>query len=319
MRPLMKIDHESSSQIWVLKALAVMSIFFAHMPLNHNYPTWLVLLYQMFGLIGVPTFFILSGFLFKKNGSSWGHKVKRLFIPVILWGTVTYIMHCIPADTNFALSAWAGWVLGSNTYLYFVWVLFFIMILYSLYDNPWVWICIGIVSILLTQTRLISYTSFWTPYMNPFNFIAYFSAGVLLRRREWWNLRSSNVWMLCVMVIVVLTYLVAVKFDLEWYFNLHTFIVRLFGALFLISLVSKLKVSSPKLVYVGKVSFVIYLVHMPVASTINKIMSIMPPYAEFIKLLMAFSISLFAVWLMDYISKRVLKNFNVRSLIGFHD
>ena len=185
MPQIINIDKDLSKRIWAIKAIAIMTIFFAHMPLSSNYPPIVEKIYQLLGWIGVPTFFIMSGFLHKRiTGAGWIKKVKRLIIPLLIWGTLTYLVHCFPSNTIFSFVDLGKWIIGSNTYLYFVWVLLAIFILYSLYDNPIIWILVGIGSIFLTQYRIMPYTQFWTPYMNPLNFISFFSLGILLRRQN---------------------------------------------------------------------------------------------------------------------------------------
>ena len=286
MPQIIKIDKDLSERIWAIKAIAVATIFFAHMPLVVNYPPMVEKIYQLIGWIGVPTFFIMSGFLYKTiTYIGWIKKVKRLIVPLLIWGTLTYLVHCIPSNTAFSFVDLGKWIIGSKTYLYFVWVLLAIFILYTLYDNPILWIVIGIVSVILTQYQIIPYTQFWTPYMNPLNFISYFSLGILLRRQNEVNLfltRKSSA--LIYIILLIFLCVLVVGLELTWYFNMHTHIAQICASLLLVSLMMTYQVSSRFLLYIGKTSFIIYLTHMQVASTINKLAYLTPPMWNLSKL-----------------------------------
>lgn len=319
MPQIIKIDKDLSERIWAIKAIAVATIFFAHMPLVVNYPPMVEKIYQLIGWIGVPTFFIMSGFLYKTiTYIGWIKKVKRLIVPLLIWGTLTYLVHCIPSNTAFSFVDLGKWIIGSKTYLYFVWVLLAIFILYTLYDNPVLWIVIGIVSVILTQYQIIHYTQFWTPYMNPFNFISYFSIGILLRRQN--EIRSYLIRKSSLIIYVVLLSILCctvVGLELTWYFNLHTHIAQICSSLLIVALMLVFQVKSKFLLYVGKTSFVIYLTHMQVASTINKFAHHIPPYIEFMKVILAFAISLFAVYILDCLTRKFFTKLNVHSYLGF--
>lgn len=321
MSQIKMIDTETSNRIWTIKAIAVMSIFFAHMPIVTNYPPIIETIYQLLGWIGVPTFFIMSGFLYKTlTYAGWIKKVKRLVYPLLVWGTLTYLVHCIPSSTMFSFVDLGKWIIGSNTYLYFVWVLLAIFILYTLYDNPVVWIVVGVLSVILTQYQIIPYTHFWTPYMNPLNFISYFSIGILFRRqneiRSYLTRRSS---LIIYIVFLIILCLAVVSLEMTWYFNLHTHIAQICASLLIVSLMRFYKANSKFLIYVGKTSFVIYLTHMQIASTINKMAYLAPPYVEFMKLIVAITTSIIAVYVLDYLTGKFITKLNIRSYLGFID
>ena len=104
------IDERTSKQIWILKAFAVFSIFFAHMPLANSQTTPFSLIYEMLGWIGVPMFLVLSGFLYKPlNIQGWKRRLKRLLLPLFLWGSVTYLIHCLPSSTTFSMTDYGLW------------------------------------------------------------------------------------------------------------------------------------------------------------------------------------------------------------------
>ena len=63
------ISERISCEIWYLKAIAIFTIFFAHMPIDLGNPCIDVLksLFDIIGMIGVPLFLFLSGYLYKEG------------------------------------------------------------------------------------------------------------------------------------------------------------------------------------------------------------------------------------------------------------
>lgn len=313
------IDERTSKQIWTLKAFAVFSIFFAHMPLADSQTTPFSLIYEVLGWIGVPMFLVLSGLLYKPlNIQGWKRRFKRLLLPLFLWGTVTYLIHCLPSSTTFSMTGYGLWIIGSNTFLYFVWMLLSIMLLYQVFDSPFVWIFIGIGSIVLSQLDLIPYTSNWTPYLNPFNFIFYFSFGTLLRRRNLWEYRESLALVIGAIFIFLTSYLLCLINSWNLFFNVHTMLMQISITWILISLVAQFRILPKFLIYVGKVSFLIYLMHIQFASTIN-ILALPLPYMQVIKVVVAFSAVLLLIYVMDFLTKKIPAMHRYRSVLGFID
>ena len=130
------INPKISSQIWCLKIIAIFTIFFAHMPLSDknvlsdNY--MFVRLFSLLGMVGVPIFFIISGYLYKSGKIL--NKAQNLLIPLVIWGFATYVLHCFNLGlSSFSIKDLVLWILGYNCYLYFVPVLFTIILLYNIY------------------------------------------------------------------------------------------------------------------------------------------------------------------------------------------
>lgn len=192
------------------------------------------------------------------------------------------------------------------------------MFLYQVFDSPFVWIFIGIGSIVLSQLGLIPYTSNWTPYLNPFNFIFYFSFGILLRRRNLWVYRESVAVVIGAIFIFLTAYVLCLINSWNLFFNVHTMLMQISITWILISLVAKFRVLPKLLVYIGKVSFIIYLIHIQFASTIN-FLALPLPYMQVIKVVVAFSAVLLLIYVMDFLTKNIPAMHRYRSVLGFVD
>lgn len=288
-----KISSHISNQIWVIKIIAIFTIFFAHMPvsdltisISEDY-SWLVRLFSLLGMVGVPTFFVVSGYLFKPGRIV--HRAKGLLIPLIIWGCVTYSLHCLKEGfSTFNFEGLILWTLGVNCYLYFVPVLFLITLLYNIYDNDYIWIIIGLFCVWLYQTHLLKYTGVFTPYVNPLNFIPYFAIGHLVRRFDIWEKLQSNLTIIASIAIITILYISKDFYVHVWYFDLLSFIANLTFAMLMIAITKGIKQLPDSIVTFGKCTFVIYLCHMPIATTLNKLLSrYLEGYYEPIKILIA--------------------------------
>lgn len=320
---MQKIPAKISNQIWLIKIVAIFTTFFAHMPvsaktlsLSESY-SWLVRLFSFLGMVGVPTFFIVSGYLFKPGKII--KRAKSLLIPLVIWGGTTYSLHCFNIGfATFSIKGLVLWTLGYNCYLYFVPVLFAIIMLYNMFSNDWIWILTGIISVWLYQMHFISYSGVTlTPYMNPLNFIPYFAFGRIVRTYNLWeNFQSTSVWIVSIVVMVIF-FVLKEYYVHVWYFELSSFIVNIAFAIFLISITRCFERIPDSIVTLGKSTFVIYLCHMPIATTINKLLSnhLIGPL-EPIKVLIAFVIVAGVVY-SGYVILSRLHYYKFMAYIGY--
>lgn len=175
------IEKSFSDTVWRLKGIAIFTVFFAHF--TPIYPP-LLTLFNIFGIMGVPTFLLISGYFDYKSKSSISKKLKNLIIPLLIWGTLTWLVNMVitrqAIDITSCIS-WLRWVLGSGSWLYFVTILFECILLCRLPKaNYWLPI-MSVISISLTHFDVICYTEIFTKYCNPFNFAIYFCIGRWLR------------------------------------------------------------------------------------------------------------------------------------------
>ena len=304
------INPKISSQIWCLKIIAIFTIFFAHMPLSDknvlsdNY--MFVRLFSLLGMVVVPIFFIISGYLYKSGKIL--NKAQNLLIPLVIWGFATYVLHCFNLGlSSFSIKDLVLWILGYNCYLYFVPVLFTIILLYNIYDNDYIWIFIGVICVGLYQMHIIKYSGGGiTPYMNPLNFIPYFAIGHLIRKKNIWEqIQSTSISLISLLIVIVMFSLTQI-YTHVWYFELYSFLVNIAFAAFLISITKYIEKISDNLLILGKCTFVIYLCHMPIATTFNKVLPrFLTGYLEPIKILVAFSFVSAVVYVGYNILKRL--------------
>lgn len=93
-RMISKISSVESDRIWELKAIAIFTVFFAHMPWSDGNPV-MHKIYCLIGIIGVPSFLFLSGYLDAESKSSFPKRLKKLLVPLLIWATLTFVVSCL--------------------------------------------------------------------------------------------------------------------------------------------------------------------------------------------------------------------------------
>lgn len=309
------VQDSISKEIWLVKGLAIFTVFFAHMPISESNHSVFILqrLFSIIGMVGVPAFMFLSGYLFKKGNIK--KRMAGLLIPLLIWGSITFLLHIIPMKCHCSLWDYFYWLIGSNCYLYFVTVLFEIILLYNLCGNPFLWAIIGILSIWASQQGLIGYTLHYTPYMNPLNFILYFSLGVIVRKTKYYDQLKNPIIVFTGLIVVLVPFFNYNHYTSVWYFDLTSMIVCLGATILIINIAPFLK--TKPLTRVGMFSYVIYLSHMQIATTLNKILQVaLPGYLEVVKVLIAFIIAVAFVKMIYYfLNKR--HALNIMRFLGY--
>lgn len=303
------IGSEESQRIWSLKSIALISVFFAHMPLGID-GTYMSYLFNLLGIVGVPSFFFLSGFLDVGSCSNFVTKAQRMMIPLLFWRTVTFIIsvalnHGFSNSLSDLIFKWVKWVIGSGSIYYFVPVLL-ACILFASYVNEYILIAMSLLSIGLGLQ--IPYGDMFTAYLNPFNFILYFSLGRLYRKSSY-VLKEKTLVLLSIFLVVL--YLCIWRMQPPSYFNI-CYVPFSLVSLYLLNELLK-KVNPSWLVEIGKLSFVIYLSHIQCAGFINTRMN---GFSEYAKVPVAFIV----MCIIAYSMKAVLtikKREKLFKLLGF--
>ena len=164
---------------------------------------FLIKFYNIVGMVGVPIFLFLSGYLDYNSKSTLLNKFKSTFIPLIIWSTITYIISLM--INNFFYTSFTNylrWVLGSGSIYYFVPVLFVCILLARIVNDRGGGL--SLLSIALSW-QYIPYNEIFTQELNPFNFIFYFSLGRLSRKH---NLTGISIYLYVLLIaFLILTFI----------------------------------------------------------------------------------------------------------------
>ncbi|MBO7519525.1 MAG: acyltransferase, partial [Clostridia bacterium] len=246
----------------------------------------------LIGLCGVPVFLFLSGFLFKERKNAkefWliGGVLDRIIIPWIIWGVITYLIGIKFKTGNFSALDMINWIIGYNTWLYYVPVLlgcYFVCRIAknNIYANI-VLLILSFVSWTLTKNGIIigdRMGLYVTNYMNFFNFLWMFITGRLCKIFIVNPVKifsgNTTVTVLCAFAaislgIVYIGLLGKGAWIAYWgsYISLPFMAVSGWFILQLAWRTGKLRIFRE----IGKQSYIIYFIHMPiVAGALNKLL-----------------------------------------------
>ncbi len=183
-----RMPVDLSYTLSVYKAFAILLVVCAHCVYGN---AMLNKITSLLGSIGVPIFLLCAGFLLnaqEDNKRFWSKKLKRIVVPWILYGVVTYFVHILK-HAGGSISGLALWCIGHGTWLYFPTILLIYYLLFRFFKNnafSWMMIAVFFVSNLLEILKLNVITDWLgTPYLNIFNRIGWFATGVLISRKGW--------------------------------------------------------------------------------------------------------------------------------------
>lgn len=293
-----QLSKHSSEVFWCLKGFAIFTVFFAHMPAHKveglmNMPY----VYDVIGMWGVPLFLMIAGFFDYTSKTPSIIRARKLFVPLLIWGTITFLIHILRNPEETHLKDYLMWIYGCGSWLYFVPVLFWCQLLLKSLGKEWIWIISGLVSTSLTVLNIIPYNMLFTPYVNPFNFIIYFCVGRLLRKYNVIDFISKRPLLWMFVTIVIMTVFLFITKPQYWTPWTWIFSMSLFVFLFLFFT----RYTWMWLIQVGMISYVIYLCHIQIAGFVHFRFSFLwgTPF-EIVKVFVAFVVVCLFCSLLKY-------------------
>ncbi len=262
---------------YYLKAFAIFSVICAHItPITENASLISIIIskfYDYFGCLGVGIFFILSGYFFYNNKHSfkefWKLKLRNISIPWMFIGTIVYVS-VFYFNGNLSLINYFLFLLGYGSYLYYLTVLFLLYLLFF-HKNAKievVGVLLSLISNILTIVFYEKLASF--SYINIFNWIIYFMIGMYINQYKLLPRIKEKIKLPYISIIVII--LLHLVFDIKLsYFSYFGFITVLLSFLILVSKLYDKKLDNKMVQFIGKNSFSIYLMHMPIAGVVTRI------------------------------------------------
>jgi peptidoglycan/LPS O-acetylase OafA/YrhL len=266
--------------IYALKVFAVVSIVAAHsggvgLKTNqvNNIFSWIL---DQIGSIGVGLFFIVSGYLFYNNrhnlNTFFKKKVKTIFLPWIVTGTLVYL-YVVLRKGSIGFESWINFLLGNGTYLYYLTLLitFYIIFFYTSKNKAFVYSTIILSGLGIVLTAMGVFEGI-NPFLNPLNFICYFSVGVLIASNNAllkiaYSCNKYKSFLLGLyIVLLILTGIFNIS---SGYFGYATLLVQPVAISLIFGLATMAFLYNEKVLELGIESFGIYLIHMPVAGIIT--------------------------------------------------
>jgi len=277
-----RIDAALGESLYVTKAICSSVVISAHMPLNTDTPLGMAT--TLFGTVGVIGFFIIAGYLLdEKRGTRefWRRKFTTLVVPWLVCATLTFVVARLLAGSK---TSYFSWIIGSGSWYYFMPMLLLCYALFRLIRAQplrLALIVIGLMSNLLTSQGIIRLEeTFVTDFLSVLNWVPWFGVGVLLRSQyAGFGVTSILRWprrflALVVMVTALVATIYAATSQIGYWGGWLSVPFELLAVL-TVFLVSN-QIKSGPLIWVGRTTYPIYLLHMQPAGFINTRLDVTP-------------------------------------------
>jgi len=281
--------NEHYKEIDVIKGLSLISVICAHcnsVPKGSStFATVCSVEMSNIGTLGVICFFVISGFLFHYNSGEFVQFVKkkmiRLIIPWIIGATLVYL-YVYLRKPPLSFYSWINFFIGNGSYFYYISVLLFFYILFSLIpimrNDVLLLVCV-ISTMIFVSCNLNDLIS---PYLNPLNWIGYFAFGILLKNHsdkiKKFQMKTKLLRWIPITLYILVLIIQMMSMNYGNYWGLPDSIFCWIGSLALAIIGIKMStgrqsVITNLLVYSGKQSFFIYIWHMPIAGIVTYLTS----------------------------------------------
>lgn len=317
-----RYNYDEREYIYILKFFAIFSVVCAHSTSRIenlrgiNYIISSV--FSSIGSIGVPIFFIISGYLFNKSKKKilpfFKGKIRTIFMPWIICETVVWF-YVVIRKGGISLVSWLNFMVGVRHSTYYLTVLIIFYILYFYLQNNDIFLgvtsIISIISIVTTSIGVNMFNTIMiTPYLNIFNWMLYFSIGIFINR---YNLMktiaifSRKVLIVTIVLFLIDLYLHISVGDVFSYWSrlsiLNTIIsIFVINGITLILLNRKVRLIGK----IGEMSFSIYLLHELVVGLIVKVASIFNLwYITILTPGLVMAIVIFGIYIYSFIAKKL--------------
>lgn len=282
MSSIQKLTDRESMAINIMKAIAILSVLAAHtISVSHADLLSNVVssVWSLFGRVGVIIFFVVSGFLYSRSPQDrkifWKKKCFRILIPWAFCASATYAL-AVVLGRELSPMGYLQWVFGSGTWYYYLTIYTLFLFIF-----PWFWkkdwlllIWIGVQTLSLALASFEDFTAhfpFWATYLNPLQWIGYFSLGILIRRHRLDIRLRAKKWIVAIAaVLAILSLYLLYTFSIFTYFHIVSSVFCLCALI--VSAAIAYRAAACKLAsYIGNIgiySFCIYLLHMQIVQGI---------------------------------------------------
>jgi fucose 4-O-acetylase-like acetyltransferase len=313
-----------NNKIDMIKAFCIFSVICAHTT-SENDTVGRIL--QLIGVCGVPLFFFFSSFLFyngkqydKSRNEFWRTKVSQIFIPWLLFGSITWIINNLFGTqvSSLSLHSYFMYMIGYKSHLYFMTILTIFFLLFR-QRNKVIELMekfgsvISIMAVVYVDcvglSNLVVY-----PYLNPLFWIGYWSLGQILSKIDANKFDKHFPYLFTLNIVFTLIVWMFGRHYIS-YFSIWTMMLSILNILlsFLFSSSSSKSVENTIMTTVGKNTQFVYLTHIVVIGLLNLLLKNIWIY-DFIKPIITWYI--YAV-LLELISMVMSKSDVIKNMMKF--
>lgn len=326
---------EKRNYIYICKGISIFSVAAAHVSSAFAYAgemeKFCVRLLSSLGTIGVPLFFLISGYLYEKSlkKHDWKYIVKSklegLCIPWMINGTIVWL-YVVLRKGGISFKNWLYFLIGIDSYLYFMFVLVILYMLYVVMRKNKFLFYVGIFFSVISYIyiNIFGKTILFSPYLNVIGWQGWFLVGGGICCKESYEQRMlvfiKKWWSIGFMIAVTLALYICYKEETLTYWHKSYIWFELASLMFLGGLAYYLlrcEKIKKMLICIGKNSFSIYLFHMPVAGIISNIMNRFPnSFLVFLRPFIVVGMTLLLIKLGDFFFERLGLHKYYKLLIG---
>lgn len=326
-----KVDTDTSERIWLLKAFAIIAVVACHCINTIENPsrinTFAISFFDAWKGFGVPIFYLCAGFFFKANEKIFmfmKRKAVSIILPWISTGTAVWL-YIVLRKGGISVYNWADYLFLRGSYLYFLTnLIIFYLVMYLAQKHKYIYYFICMYTVLsyiglnlaggdIKSVLMMPYTVLEVPFIYWF----YFCMGSVIRQFSLFKFVDNTRLSLLILVFILLATIDKMTIGT----GMFTFVIDLTKSFCLITglynlrdLLTKLRIKD-LLIYVGKISFSIYLLHMPFAGIIANMLNKSEAFAilTFVRPLIVITITIFVI---EVYKKIVRNNKYMLRLIG---
>lgn len=325
-----------SKYVFYLKAFAIFSVICAHAaPVPESFGTLNQLAHDILnyiGTMGVPMFFVISGFFFARNkhsfGTFWKRKAGSIILPWIFCYTLLWL-YVVLRKGGISFKNWIAYVGGFGSTAYYLSMLIVLFLLLWFVKNKIVLViliafsCFSVISTgwLIGICPLNGF--FGSFYTNPFNWLCFFALGMLISLSDCADkikaFSKKTVWLWSVLSVVY--FVVLEYFDPDiYYFSRYSLIGHAINLLLFCAIAAKAENApfAKVLSFAGEYSFSIYFSHQFIVGAIVKLTNLKDVFViTLIRPFMVFAVMLVIMQVILKVCKGKLGF--ARMLIGIRD
>lgn len=308
---VLEICNEERKYILVLKCVAIFCVVCAHLypvPSQTGEMNRLVSdILNYMGTMGVPVFFVISGFLFAGNKLNWydfwKKRIKTLFLPWIFCYTLLYFYVSLRKPGTIS---YFSMLLGYQSSAYYLTVLIMMYIIFwKGHASAFIYalMAASLLSIVSTGWGFGVYRLnivFGTYFLNPLNWALFFGIGMLLRKNKKKLFELVDIgYCLPLLWFLSCAYFLVLRMMNEpvFYFSKYAILGHMINVSMLFGIARIFAYSAnPIFAEIGTYSFPIYLTHQLLAGAIIMITNLCAnPICTAIRPFLVIGIALFGI------------------------
>lgn len=286
------MKSEERTYIYILKGLAIFSVVCAHTAPTVADATLSAQVFSSLlnyiGTMGVPVFFLISGYLFDKNTRSfkdfWKKKLFSIVVPWLFCETLLWL-YIVLRKGGIGIKQWILFLLGYQHSTYYLSVLMVLFLLFWILKKDWqiyVMMIVSLFSIISTGWsigiyRLNEFVGNY--YLNFLNWLVFFAIGLILSRKDGMELlfrtiATKKTVLVCSMLISCCYFAISFALDADiYYFSRYSLIAHSANIIMIFGLASHIANMKNDcglriICEIGKYSFSIYLLHQFLAGVV---------------------------------------------------